>query len=1262
MSEESQTGADETGDEVSLTSEQRDALALGHNIAVTAGAGTGKTTTLKERYRKILTTEPETGPDGILTLTFTKDATNEMHDQIREVIDEQLAAASDETYDRWRRAKDELTDAYIHTIHGFCSRVLREFAVEANVHPEFETLDEGDAGTLIQEAITAVLDRYGLDERAASDTGRLTQAADEHAMGEWDWDVREELATLTQLYSRSNLESTLESLFSERPDSTEWADRWADQSPSEYLAHCSEFVDVSIPATEAERLMEADATQEAIAELLRLGDLALEIPEDDNGVEILDELTAFLRDTGAHTPTGSTIDRQLFLLNAADAVTTGSGTLQSQTWRYAGSKGTWSDYGREDERAALKEALDTLADVIEPEARNLDHNPVVARNGAEQAIALARVFEAVRVEYDRLKDRRNALDYSDLITETIDFLAEHDTARRTLRDQFEYIMIDEVQDTDPRQWNLIQLLSGDDPDRFDGGNVFLVGDEKQSIYRFRDADVTQFRAARSRLLDDNPSAVDGNLELTGNFRTIDPTLTVINELFEEVLQPAAHDEGSEADTDGSSDGEEVDHEPYEAEPQWLDTRRQNGTSIDGSVEYMVVPKDEDADAALGLADSWFTQETFVSEAEREAKAVAARLTQLFDGDGKVYDRDAEARVAAQPRHVALLFRSSNRLAAFERELDAEGIPYTNLAGSGFYDTPEVVPLLNLLKVFEDPTADIPLYGVLRSPLFGFTDSEIARARAPDMSLWDGLASTTSELRAAREQISDWRQSAGLEDTDTICQWSTLLSRIIDDTGYLISIGADDRPQQAIANVEKFREQLRNWEESSARSVTDLIDRIERARDGDADPSEATVPGDVEGVQLRTIHSAKGLEFPIVLIPEITRQFNMRSSLSKAHIERIDDDPVIGMKAPSAGNAYRSTNTATYLHVRTHHRRRERAEQRRLLYVAATRARDHLLLSGTHGVDTETASGLSKVGDWDEAWHWSDWVQPTMLDVPDLVTHLGRDGTLETTLGEGPYSIRRPTPPADWSPVDEAESLPTDLEIPAPTQEPSRTRFSATGFRDHLAEMATHWPAVLREADTTEEDGTSMVDDEAAIDALDAATVGTAVHKLCELDPPRSDWPDIVCRCVDDPDAVSSSAIDAIVEHTEAGLQGLQRLEADHAISSRHSELSVTLDLPDARVVGDIDHLSVTADDYLVVDYKTSDLERQSLATLTEHYLPQLVAYAGALIQNDGDAESVEVALVFTDTGAVKRRVLSRQEIGDLMEWANDTLGGDCSGT
>ena len=570
--DDADVGCDQDGDDsndFSLTAEQEAALALEHNVTITAGAGTGKTTTLKERYREILTEHPTVDPTEILTLTFTTDATSEMRERIREVIDDELDRARNgadscagadtpgSDYERWRRARDDLEDAYVHTIHGFCSRILREFAVETGLHPEFETLGEGDSGTLVDEAITAVLDRYGAETRA--DSGGVYGATDDV---EWpagttgDWDIHEELWRLSRQYSRSSLASVLSGLFDERPDSLTWAERWADESPEAYTAHLSSFVEPSITAAEADELVADERTREAIAALRRLGDLSLAVPEDDSGREVLDTLLAILSETGAHTPDGTARDRQRFLLAVANAVTTNDGSLQSQTWRYAGSKRAWREHDHGEERATLADALETLADVIEPETRNLDHDPDLARNGARQALALARVFLAVRAQYRVLKHRRNALDYSDLLTEAIAFLAANDGARRTLREQFAYIMVDEVQDTDPRQWKLVKLLSGTDPDRFDGRNVFMVGDEKQSIYRFRDADVSQFRTAHAQLLADNPPDVDGDLELTTNFRTVDTTLTVINELFERVLQPAAGDPFAERE--GSDTAAEPD--------------------------------------------------------------------------------------------------------------------------------------------------------------------------------------------------------------------------------------------------------------------------------------------------------------------------------------------------------------------------------------------------------------------------------------------------------------------------------------------------------------------------------------------------------------------------------------------------------------------------------------------------------------------------------------------------------------------------------
>ena len=1237
----------------SLTPQQQAALELDHNIAITAGAGTGKTTTLTERYRTILSDNDEIGPEEILTLTFTTDATSEMQDQIRDVVDEELADADPPDYQRWREVKNDLEDAYIHTIHGFCSRILREFAVEAGVHPDFETLDEGEADTVIDEAITTVLDWYSISEFNRT-SSREPLGATEAARPKWD--LQECVQTLTRVYSRNNLESALSGLFDEQPDSVEWASYAAIQTSESYLTFLADHLHVPLSRDEANELIETETAQDAIDDILRLHRLDISIdPNDDDGAALLNRLAMILTQTELHNPDGDAVDRQWFLLAVADAVTTEAGSWTSQAWRYAGSAGRWNNHDREDEQDVFRTAVESLGELVEAERRDLGYNPGHIRNEAEQAVALARLFQCVQAEYERLKSQRNALDYTDLINNATEFLATEDSARQTLRDQFAHIMVDEVQDTDPRQWQLIKLLSGDDPDGFDGQNVFLVGDEKQSIYRFREADVTQFSDARDRLLADNPSEIEasgvGDLELSGNFRTLEGPLSVINELFDRVLHPAACDP---TDEEGINDCKDS-YEPYEAIPQSLSACRSKGTDIEGGVEYLAIPKDENADAALNLTESWFTEEPFVSAAEREAEAIADRLTQLFDSE-RVYNRDTESYTTARPQDVALLFRSSRRLAAFERAFEKKDIPYTNLAGGGFYDTPEIRPLVNLFRVLEDPTADIPLYGVLRSPLFGFEDGTIAKAKDPNTSLWGSLADATAALQTARTRIETWRSTVGLGDSVDVHHWSTLLSEIIDQTGYLVSVGADERSQQAVANVEQFRAQIRNWEEGSVRSVAGLLDQIQQERESDSDPGEASIPGNIEGVQLRTVHSAKGLEFPIVIIPELTREFNFQSSLPKAHLEQLDDDPIVGMKAPDSAGDHSLTNTTTYLAVREAYRQRERAEKRRLLYVAATRARDYLVLSGTHSVDDETESGFESAGDWGEAKRWQDWVQPILLDEQGLVETLSEEISVTRSLGDSNYAIRRPKPPDEWTPVSDESDVPSNIEIPEPPRRPSRQHLSATAFRDLLNEAPTR-PEILRASIDDDTTDYSSIDDSAAIEALGEATLGTIVHRLCELQPSKSEWPTVIRRHVDEPERVDASDLEAITAHTEAGIAGLQQFESDHQIHSRHSEISVTLGLDQTEVRGDIDHLSVTENGYLIVDYKTSDLSSQSLHHLTEHYLPQLVAYAGALFQANEEATEFEIGLVFTDVGVCRSRILDRNDVEALLEWAQRVIEG-----
>lgn len=198
--------------------------------------------------------------------------------------------------------------------------------------------------------------------------------------------------------------------------------------------------------------------------------------------------------------------RQKFLDALCDLLTTNDGTRHGHDWWYWGSGTRWSDAGVEAEQAQLESAIEALFDALDP--ASLDFGVERDRTAAYYILALARVFDDVLEAYSTAKERQNVLDYDDLVETAIGFLEDAPAIREQLREEFAFVMVDEVQDTNPRQWDLVQLLTSEDAETYDGDNVFLVGDEKQSIYRFRGADVTSFAEARAALTDANPDGVE----------------------------------------------------------------------------------------------------------------------------------------------------------------------------------------------------------------------------------------------------------------------------------------------------------------------------------------------------------------------------------------------------------------------------------------------------------------------------------------------------------------------------------------------------------------------------------------------------------------------------------------------------------------------------------------------------------------------------------------------------------------------------------
>ena len=523
--------------------------------------------------------------------------------------------------------------------------------------------------------------------------------------------------------------------------------------------------------------------------------------------------------------------------------------------------------------------------------------------------------------YRLRKADAGVLDFEDLLVNTRDLLRRHADLRAFLQQSFAVIMVDEFQDTNPVQNELVDLLLGT------GQRLFLVGDPKQSIYLFRGADVTVFTKARNNV------CVRGGqtLYFQESFRSREGIVTFVNRLFEQVMRK------------GCSPFEVAYEEGDHLVPQRRDW--------DGApcVELITLPEGGDGAARR----------------HREAAAIAARISRLCSGgdEVRVFDKEtvedgAETHTRYAPRpprygDVAILFRRFSNLKLFEKALRSAGIPYYVVKGRGFYHCQEILDIANFLRYLEFGGDRAAMVALLRSPLCGVSDETLYLLSRADggVAAWERLA---ARMPAGQDGPCRW-DMIDPGDQDRLCALLALLSRLrplkdrltlaelleetLTGTDFASTLLTTFQGTQKVANVRKLIEISRSFsgtgEGALRRFASFLTDLIE------AEPTEPEAVVAAEGenvVRLMTIHQSKGLEFPVVLLPELGATLPGDTS---AVI--FDDDSGVGVKLPLEDGGWGSTlATEAIAGLR---KEKESAELKRLFYVAATRARDYLILSG-----------------------------------------------------------------------------------------------------------------------------------------------------------------------------------------------------------------------------------------------------------------------------------------------------------------------------
>ena len=839
-----------------------------NNVVLEASAGTGKTSVLVSRYVNLLRAGVD--PSNILAITFTRQAAAEMRDRIiRELRTSAEHSRADQAH--WRELRDRLGEIAISTIDAFCLSLLREFPLEADLDPAFGMADETEVPRLIQQALDRTLAVCGAlaqeDVNVAMVLARLGTGR-----------VRTGLAHL--LERRLVAPAALQHFLASGPRGL--TARVACRRAATRLADVMGGVDGGLTRFLADGPGEHPRFKLLARELTDLAALGEAEPETVRPV--LDRIREYFLTRDGRP-------RKRFTPYRSQQCRSAEG------WRHHCEAG----------RRLAPAVAEALA------AFDRDLNVVLAR-GAQRMFAIA------VTEYERQLAARSVLDFSDVLQRALDLLRRMDEfaqSRYRLESRYHHVLVDEFQDTSRAQWELVSLLIQSWGEGFGlvhdapvPPSVFVVGDRKQSIYGFRDADVAVLHDAAAYIETLRPDG-DARRSISHSFRAVPPLLAFVNDLFDAVEKAERPRDGFRFDA--------ADRFPVETDASTAATS----------------PGDQPAahrSSALGLV--------LGESVEDCAGRVAGEVARLLDG-ATVRDRTSGVARQATPGDIAILFRSRQTHREFQAALESRGIPAFVYKGLGFFDADEIKDYRALLRYLADPTSELRTAALLRSRLVRITDGALAgltgrlsatllsREPPPEIDTLD--PADRAILLRLRASVPRW-----LAAVDRVLP-ADLLDRVYADSAYARELRGP-RLVQARENLKKMRGLVRRLQNRGFATLPRIADHVDHLSD---DVSNAVVDA-FDAVNLMTVHAAKGLEFPVVFLVELARGTGWAAPAIRLVADRGDGEPSVTV-APFHSEADDDR------------RLRDREETKRLLYVATTRARDRLYLSAT------LTEGVVKVG-------------------------------------------------------------------------------------------------------------------------------------------------------------------------------------------------------------------------------------------------------------------------------------------------------------
>ncbi|NMA90737.1 MAG: helicase-exonuclease AddAB subunit AddA [Amphibacillus sp.] len=911
---------------VKWTKEQNDAIyTSGHDVLVAAAAGSGKTAVLVERIiQKLLNENDPVHIDQLLVATFTNAAAQEMRNRVSSALELALEENPESAH-----LKQQLTliqQASISTLHSFCLDLVKRYSYLIDIDPGFRIADEIEADLLRQEVIDDLFeDWYGkpFDQQEA-----FFELIDRFSSDRSDQEV--ELLIL-KLYE-----------FAMQNPSPDY---WLDQIANQY----------NIP----------DNIDES--ELNWLLVLKQDVRDQlEQSLEDLEQALNLTRESDGPYHYAEAIDLDILLIQELKAKLEFGWDQAQQGFQQLSFKALSRKKieCNPDKRERVKVLRDRSKKRLTELAKQLFTRDLSAHlkdlrtlyPTVKQLVILVKDFGS---RYRELKKDQGLVDFSDLEHYALQILRDpesrHDEIKPSsvaieLRNKYEEVLVDEYQDTNMVQETIIQLVSRDEP-----GNLFMVGDVKQSIYRFRHAEPSLFIEKYKQF--SQPGSSGARIDLAKNFRSRKQVLEATNYIFRQVLDEEVG---------------EINYDP-DAELIYGNLSYDEASQEDVEAELVIIDRE-----AQDTSDSETGDETFVdlAKAEIEARAYAKRIKQWIGIDGSeprlVFDKDTGMSRPAQYRDIVILLRSMTWAPTIMEELKKQGIPVYAELTTGYLEAIEIQVMLNVLKIIDNAKQDIPLASVLKSPIVGINEEELTQIRLTNqrVSYYEALQEFLPEIQDRQlkakltqfvDRLTNWRQLARRGSL------SELVWQIYRETGYYDFVAGMPGGRQRQANLRALYDRARGYEQTTFRGLFRFLRMIERMEERGEDLGAARALGEQEDVvRITTIHKSKGLEYPIVILGAMDKVFNQQDLRQRYLLHK---DFGFGSRYidPEKRIMY---PTLLYYAIRQYMKRELWAEEMRVLYVALTRAKEKLVMVGS------VNSFEKKQNLWLETVEQPDWTLPS----------------------------------------------------------------------------------------------------------------------------------------------------------------------------------------------------------------------------------------------------------------------------------------------